>query len=127
MRTTVRKWGRGLGVGIPNNFASQLGLNAGSEVEITVEGQALRVAPAGALRYTLELLLEGVTPENLQAEVDAGPPFGSELGAASAMEDETAYLLRPLANRNRLLAAVRNVENTHGQPALLWSDRAPLK
>lgn len=79
MRSKVQQWGNSLALRIPKAFAEETGLGARSEVDITVEGQALVVAPVRAPRYTLEALLEGVTPDNLHDEVDTGPPVGREV------------------------------------------------
>lgn len=79
MRSRVQQWGNSLALRIPKPFAEETGLGPRTEVNISVEGNALVVVPIQAPHYTLEELLEGVTAENLHGEVDTGPPVGREV------------------------------------------------
>ena len=76
MRIQVSKWGHSLAVRIPSAFARQLGVVEGSAVEISASEDAIVLSKPG---YTLEGLLEQVTPENLHDEIDTGPPAGREV------------------------------------------------
>jgi antitoxin MazE len=77
MKTQVGKWGNSLAVRIPGAFAKELDLKEGTELEVTrVEG-GLLLRP-GKRQYTLEELLEQITPENLHGETDWGPAVGRE-------------------------------------------------
>ena len=78
MRTKVQKWGNSLGLRIPKTFAEQTGVEAGTEVEISVQDGDLLVRPSRVPRYELKELLRGVTDENLHPEVSTGEPVGRE-------------------------------------------------
>ncbi len=75
MRILVSKWGHSLAVRIPGAFAKRLGVVEGSSVEISASEDAIVLTRPG---YTLEGLLEQVTPENLHGGIDTGPPAGHE-------------------------------------------------
>jgi len=78
MLAKVQKWGNSLALRIPRAFANEAQLENDSLVEITlVEGQIV-VTPVVAAGWTLEGLLEGITPANLHGEVDTGPAAGNE-------------------------------------------------
>lgn len=74
MRTTIRKWGNSLGVRIPIVLADDARLADGAEVELTVRGGELVVAPVLALAD----LVARITPDNLPELVDDAPR-GAEL------------------------------------------------
>ena len=79
MRVKVQKNGERLTVCIPDELADKLGLKAGSEVELRLVNGCLRLYPSGGPRYTLEELVDGITPENRHDEIDWGPPVGKEV------------------------------------------------
>lgn len=78
MRVRVQKWGNSLALRIPSSFAAETGLQTGSEVDFTVEGGRLVIAPVAAPKYRLNDLLAGMTPENIHGEIDTGPAVGAE-------------------------------------------------
>lgn len=78
MRARVSKWGESLGIRIPRDAASRVGLTEGPTVEITVEGGQLVLTPA-ATRYRLSELLEGVTPEAMREAFEWDAPQGREV------------------------------------------------
>ena len=73
----VTRWGNSLAVRIPKALAEQTDLREGSEVELSITDGALTVRPR-APAYTLEQLLDQVTPENRHDEIDWGEPQGKE-------------------------------------------------
>ena len=75
MKTQVSRWGNSLAVRIPQAYAEQLGLQQGTSVEIAADGGTLVLTKAP---QSLDDLLSEVTPENLHAETDFGPPAGRE-------------------------------------------------
>lgn len=77
METKIQKWGNSLGLRIPKAFAKEAGVEAGSAVDISLEGGNLVIKPK-VRRYKLSDLLEDVTSENLHEAVDFGPPTGNE-------------------------------------------------
>jgi antitoxin MazE len=81
MKTEFVKWGNSLALRIPAAFAKEVGASEGKSAEMTVEDDALIVKvarPKRRRRYSLEELIEGITPENYHSEVDWGPPVGNE-------------------------------------------------
>jgi antitoxin MazE len=79
MLTKVQKWGNSLAVRIPKAFARDAQLEHDSLVEISlVEGQIV-VTPVEAPGWTLDVLLAGITKNNIHREVDAGSAVGNEV------------------------------------------------
>jgi antitoxin MazE len=73
----VQKWGNSLAIRIPRTFARETALEEGTEVELQLENGRLVIGPVTA-EYTLDELLERVTPETLHGEIDLGAPQGRE-------------------------------------------------
>jgi antitoxin MazE len=78
MRARVQRWGNSLALRIPKAFATETGLESGSEVELTLDDGRLIVTPLAPTSYDLDELLAQVTPENLHGEVDTGSSVGDE-------------------------------------------------
>ena len=78
MQTKIQKWGNSLGLRIPKSFAEQVGVQAGSEVDLAIENGELIIRPARTRRYDLKQLLRGVTAKNIHREIDTGEPVGRE-------------------------------------------------
>lgn len=78
MPTTVIKWGNSLAVCIPQNLGKMIDLAEGSEVEIAVVDGNLVIKPVSRKRYSINDLIQGITPENLHAEMDSGVSVGNE-------------------------------------------------
>lgn len=78
MRTRIVKWGNSLGLRIPKAFAADLGVGAGTPVELAIEDGRLILQAVTRPSYDLADLLEGVTPENLHTEIGTGAPVGRE-------------------------------------------------
>lgn len=79
MQTKIQKWGNSLGLRIPRSFAEEAGVEAGSEVDLSIEDGDLVVKPARRRKYRLRELLRRVTAKNLHAEVDSGALVGREV------------------------------------------------
>ncbi len=79
MSVTLHKWGNSVGLRLPKPLLDQLGLKAGAQVEVKVEGNCLVIEPTHRRRYTMAELLEGFTPDDRPEEVDWGPPVGREV------------------------------------------------
>ncbi|MEX0331102.1 MAG: AbrB/MazE/SpoVT family DNA-binding domain-containing protein [Puniceicoccaceae bacterium] len=77
MKTRVAKWGNSLALRLPKALAETHGLEAGSEVELTEEGDVILLRRTGK-RYELAELLKGVRPGNRHSEVETGEPVGKE-------------------------------------------------
>jgi len=78
VKAKVQRWGNSLALRIPKAFAEEMGLTAGSSVDMSLVGGGLLVEPAPEHPLGLEDLLEGVTQANLHAAVDSGPAQGAE-------------------------------------------------
>lgn len=76
MKTTIRAWGNSLAVRIPKAFAIHMGIDAGKEVELSLESDGLRISSADS---DLRALLARVTPENAHGEVQTGSAIGREI------------------------------------------------
>ena len=79
MEANVQKWGNSLAVRIPRPFAAEVGIEAGSAVDVVVEDGGIVVRPRRAPRLSLDELLAGVTAKNAHAESDTGPAVGREI------------------------------------------------
>jgi antitoxin MazE len=78
MQTKIQKWGNSLGVGIPRGLAEEVGLGAGTEVNLTVKVGELVLRPSVPSQLRLVDLLAGITPEHIHASVDTGDAVGAE-------------------------------------------------
>lgn len=78
MQTRVQKWGNSLALRIPKAFATHVGLDDNSLVEITLRDGTLVIVPTPHQSYTLDQLLDAVTEANLHREVDTGERAGRE-------------------------------------------------
>jgi antitoxin MazE len=78
MTNIVNKWGNSLGLRIPQPVASKVGLTAGTVVSIEVVNNTIVVSLVKK-KYSLDELLEGVTPELIGGEYDWGVSVGKEV------------------------------------------------
>jgi len=78
LRTKIQKWGNSLALRIPRSFAKEVGVEAGSEVELSMQRGDLLVRPARRKAYRLSELLRRITAKNIHAEESAGAPVGRE-------------------------------------------------
>ena len=78
MKTQVQKWGNSLAVRIPKAFATDLGLDQDSTIDLTLEEGCLVLKPTARPKYELKSLLSQVTEDNRHDEYDFGGPTGSE-------------------------------------------------
>ena len=79
MRARVQKWGNSLALRIPKTFATEIGLDQNSSVEMSLVEETLLVIPADRQKYSLKQLLSRVTKNNLHREADTGPAVGGEI------------------------------------------------
>lgn len=78
MQARVQRWGNSLGVRIPRSFAREVGVAAGTTVDLSIEDGKLVIVPLPTRSLRLEDLLRDVTPQNVHREVATGPPRGNE-------------------------------------------------
>ena len=78
MRGKIHKWGNSLAVRIPKAFAQSAGLRESGEIELSLEGDTIRLAAAGR-EWTLPDLIRGITRRNRHAEIEVGRAVGKEI------------------------------------------------
>ena len=78
MRSRIQKWGNSLALRIPKAFATEVGLQRETSVEVSLAGGKLVITPVAKPKPTLKQLLSKVTEENLHHEIDTGPYTGNE-------------------------------------------------
>jgi antitoxin MazE len=74
MHIHVAKWGNSLGVRIPRVLANKIGLHEGTPVDVSIKDSHIIISK----EYSLNSLLDQVTPENIHEEVQFGPACGKE-------------------------------------------------
>jgi antitoxin MazE len=83
MQGQISRWGNSLGVRIPKEVANRVGLSDGAQVEIEARQGVVVISPLKPrLRYSLQELVAGVTPDEAHAtsaEIDWGPDLGREI------------------------------------------------
>jgi antitoxin MazE len=60
----VAKWGNSLGIRIPSAIAKQIDLTEGMQVVVSIVDGKLVIQPEHSKKYTLDELLEGMTPDH---------------------------------------------------------------
>ena len=78
MRTVIQKWGNSLALRIPKSFATEVGLQRGTSVEISLANGKLVITPVAKPKLSLKQLLAKATKENIHHEIDTGPAMGDE-------------------------------------------------
>ncbi|MEG4028713.1 MULTISPECIES: AbrB/MazE/SpoVT family DNA-binding domain-containing protein [unclassified Microcoleus] len=76
---TIAKWGNSLAIRIPQNLAKEINLAEGSEVKLVLIDGKLTIEPIVRRRYSLEELIEAMTPDNVHTEIDTGVAIGNEV------------------------------------------------
>ena len=74
----VSKWGNSLGVRVPREIAARAGINEGARVEMEGFADGRIVITPSRRRFTIEELVEGMTPERSEFMEDDWP-VGEEL------------------------------------------------
>lgn len=78
MTTKILKWGNSLGLRIPMSFAKDVGIEEGSAVDISLEGDRLVIRSVKTAKYQLSELLSQVQKNNMHEEVSTGDAMGRE-------------------------------------------------
>ncbi len=74
MLTNVTKWGNSLGLRIPRAIANKVGIHEGTPIDISVQDHHIVIRKG----YSLQSLLDQVTPENIHEETLTGSARGKE-------------------------------------------------
>jgi antitoxin MazE len=93
-RAQLVKWGNSLAVCIPKVIVEQAHIAEGEELEITVEGARIALETVNA-KLSLETLVDAITPENLQGELDWGQPVGREIWQPDTFRYWETYQAQP--------------------------------
>jgi antitoxin MazE len=78
MEARVQKWGHSLALRIPSAFAKKSKIQPGSRVDLSEVKGKLVITLLETEEPTLDMLLAGVTDENLHHEVSTGIAVGQE-------------------------------------------------
>ena len=78
MVTKILKWGNSLGLRIPKAFAKEAGVDEGSDVDISLDGDRIVIRLARPASYQLNDLVSQVREDNIHDEVSTGKPVGRE-------------------------------------------------
>lgn len=79
MTAVVAKWGNSLAIRIPKTIAEQVYITEGTDINFRVEGNSIVITPRKRKKYTLDELLEGMTPENFHPEFESGNALENEV------------------------------------------------
>lgn len=79
MVSMIARWGNSLAIRIPQNLAKEIDLTEGSEVEMVLLDGNLVIKPKTRRRYSIEELVQSITPDNLHSEVESGISVGTEI------------------------------------------------
>jgi len=77
MKVLVKKWGNSASVRIPAAVMAASRLTVDQTVDVRVEGGHIVIEPIRV--DELEMLVAGITPDNLHGEVSFGPAIGKEI------------------------------------------------
>ena len=79
MVTKIQRWGNSLGLRIPKSFAVDAGVEEGSEVDISIEGDRLVIRAVRPARYELKELVSLIREDNVHEEIPTGRRVGREV------------------------------------------------
>ncbi|MEE9269765.1 MAG: AbrB/MazE/SpoVT family DNA-binding domain-containing protein [Candidatus Krumholzibacteria bacterium] len=79
MVTKIIKWGNSLGLRIPKAFAKQVGVEEGSAVDISLDGDRIVIRPATSVRYRASDLVSEIREDNIHEEIATGDAVGREV------------------------------------------------
>ncbi|MFN6513944.1 MAG: AbrB/MazE/SpoVT family DNA-binding domain-containing protein [Nostoc sp. CreGUA01] len=78
MAAFITKWGNSLAIRIPRSVAEQVHITEGTAINFSVEGNSIVITPQTRKKYTLDELLEGMTPDKFHPEFDSSNAVGNE-------------------------------------------------
>ena len=78
MKTRIDRWGNSLALRIPKSFATEVGLERETPIELSLANGKLVITPIVKPEPSLKQLLAKVTKENLHHEVETGSALGNE-------------------------------------------------
>jgi len=75
----ILKWGNSLGLRIPKSFAKEAGVEEGSSVDLSLDGDRLIISPVHPVRYRLSEMLSRVCEDNIHEEISTDEAAGREV------------------------------------------------
>ena len=79
MVTKILKWGNSLGLRIPKSFAKEAGVEEGSAVDISLDGDRIVIRPAKPPQYQISKLVSEIREDNIHEEISTGDVVGREV------------------------------------------------
>lgn len=79
MQITVKKWGNSAAVRIPAFILAAAHVALDQTVEVREEQGRIIIEPVRSKTYSLDALLDDITPANLHPSIDTGAPMGQEV------------------------------------------------
>ena len=76
MLIKILKFGDSLGLRIPKSVARAAGVEEGSDVDISLDGDRIVIRPSRPVRYQLADLVSGIREDNVHEEITTGDDFG---------------------------------------------------
>lgn len=73
VQVQIAKWGNSLGLRVPRDIAARVGLTEGARVDIEASEDGRIIITRSRRRFTLEELLEGMTPDREHPLEDDAP------------------------------------------------------
>ena len=78
VQVQIAKWGNSFGLRVPRNIAARVGLTEGARVDIEASEDGRIIITRSRRRFTLEELLEGMTPDR-EHPLEDDAPRGEEI------------------------------------------------
>jgi antitoxin MazE len=76
---SLQKWGNGTGVRIPKKVMQAANVHLNQPLIVTLQGNSIVLTPqVDENRLSLEVMLKGVTPDQVGGELDWGEDVGAE-------------------------------------------------
>ena len=78
MQGVVKKWGNSAAVRIPASVLEAAHVRLDQLVDVHEEGGRIVIEPIRPARYDIDILVAGITDENLHESIDLGEAVGGE-------------------------------------------------
>jgi antitoxin MazE len=77
--TKPTRWGNGAGVRLSQKVMRAAHLKLNQNLEITIKNNSIILTPVEDDNFTLDDMLEGVTPDKVHSEIEWGKDVGAEV------------------------------------------------
>lgn len=76
---SLQKWGNGTGLRLPKEVVVAAQLKINQPLEVTIKGKSVILTPiTDSSVISIDALLQGVTPDKINGELDWGKDIGAE-------------------------------------------------